>query len=58
MRGIDYSDAFLFKVWMTMNPIKGLFLGVLAFLIINSYLLLLVERGDLNSEFSCYESES
>ena len=54
MRGMDYTNAFLVKVWLTINPVKGLFIGVLVFLTVNSYLLLLVERGVAISEFDCY----
>ena len=57
MRGIDYTNTFLVKVWLTMNPVKGLFFGVFTFICINSYLLLLQERGDTIMQIHCYDVE-
>jgi hypothetical protein len=55
MRGIDYSNAFLVKVWLTINPIKGLFMAVSLFIIINSYLLMMTERREEALYVACYK---
>ena len=54
LRGIDYTSAFLVKVWLTMNPIKGLLIGFLFFIFLNSYLLFIIERGSNNYLMTCY----
>lgn len=58
MRGIDYTNSFLVKVWLTMNPLKGLILSFSFYIALNSYLLFLVERsaGSYNL-MSCYEAD-
>ena len=58
MRGIDYSSAFLIKVWLTMNPVKGLMIGIIFFLSMNSYILFLNERHASLDVIVCYEEDA
>ncbi|CDW77260.1 calcium-activated potassium channel [Stylonychia lemnae] len=57
LRGIDYSTAFLIKVWLTMNPVKGLVFGIIFFLFINSFVLYLNERSASIDYIPCYEED-
>lgn len=57
LRGIDYTNSFLVKVWLTMNPMKGLMLGFIFFIFLNSYLLFTVERINDNIGIACYYNE-
>lgn len=54
LRGIDYSTAFLVKVWFTMNPAKGLISGIICFVMLNSYILFLNERMAQVDVIDCY----
>jgi hypothetical protein len=58
MRGIDYTNAFLIKVWLTMNPIKGLVIGVTFMILLNSYILLLNERVTNIDTVVCFGNDS
>jgi hypothetical protein len=57
LRGIDYTNSFLVKVWLTMNPLKGLLTCFLFFICLNSYLLFTVERINDNIGIACYYNE-
>jgi hypothetical protein len=57
MRGIDYSNAFLVKVWLTMNPVKGLLLGFVFFIVLNAYMLFVSERIEDFDTITCYLNE-
>lgn len=54
MRGIDYTSTFLVKVWLTMNPFKGLLFFFIFYILSNSYMLYVVERAHADFYMSCY----
>lgn len=58
MRGIDYSNWFLVKTWLTINPVKGILFSFLTIIFLNAYLLFLVERSlSYYILINCYEEE-
>lgn len=50
---INFNNAFLVKTWIKMNPVVAMPSAICWFLIINAYLLYLVERGGHYT--TCYE---
>ena len=57
LRGIDYTTAFLVKVWLTINPFKGLISAVTMLILLNSYLVLLNERTNIIDVIPCFAAD-
>ena len=54
LRGMDYTNSFLVKVWLTLNPIKGLAVSVSFIIMLNAYILMVSERVTNVDSIPCY----